>query len=699
MLIAAAALTLALQVQDTTRDVYDSPATRALVQRAIAASGEIPADLLDYEAEVQSSMYITVAPDSVAGGDLPAAVDELVSTVRWERAGGLHQVVRGHRTRMLIPLPYTLATVAERPWVIPPLYGSSLFTPFAGPRAISPFGARGPEVYRYVAEDTVRIRVQGVTVSLVPVSVRPRVEPSAARPLLVLGTFYLDVERAAVARARFGFVGDAGTLPRSLGQLETFLELDNALWEGRYWLPFQQRREVAFYSRMMGGTVTTRVVNRFVGVEFNRGWRPAAERIRLSWERETGAFSEWRAEIGEDAGEFASSDFTDLRIATETADPDSRAPQLQLHFDRANHLFRYNRVEGAYLGLGARITAPDPRRDRWEVYGTAGWAFAEATARGELGTTWGDAVAPAPGDRDHGGRAGVYRRLRDIQPFRPSFDWDWIYTIPAALWGSDTRDYYDATGAEAIASLRRGRWSARAGGRVEAHDPVAMNTESYLFGRAEEFGPLATVEPGTHAALEIGGGYALGPGAFGIGNSAIARADVEIGVGDFRYNRLVGLLSLRYLLGPFTLATRVDGGHAWAGVPPQKLFRFGSAEGLRGYDPNEFGGSTALLGRGRLLVGIPPRSTRPLARIGWFLVPPLRPSFVLLGETGWTRVDADLRDELLRLRARPTGGARSGVGAGVSVLEDAFSFEYLHPVGAGSAQRDGRWYVGLTYWY
>src|SRR5215218_7931018 len=158
-MLALALIAVLFQAPDTV-PTYDSPATQALVQRAIEASREIPADLRDYRATVQSSLYVTVAPDSVAGGDLPASVDEVVSTVQWERTGALHQRVVGHRTRLLIPLPYTLATIFQRPWVIPHLYGSSLYSPFAGPRAISPFGLRGPEVYQYSAEDTVVIQVQ-----------------------------------------------------------------------------------------------------------------------------------------------------------------------------------------------------------------------------------------------------------------------------------------------------------------------------------------------------------------------------------------------------------------------------------------------------------------------------------------------------------------------------------------------------------
>jgi hypothetical protein len=700
MLLFAVATALALQAQDTL-PVYDSPETQLLVERAIAVSRNVPEDLRDYTARVQSSLFVTVAPDSVAGGgDLPASVDELVSVVRWDRFGTLQQEVQGHRARLLIPLPYTLATIFERPWVIPHLYGNNIYTPFAGPRALSPFGARGPEFYRYVAEDTVRIQVQGETISLVPLSVQPRIPPTRESPLLVLGTFFIDVERAAVARARFGFIGSEGVLPPSLGRLETFLELDNALWQGQYWLPFHQRREVLFNSALLGGKLAARVINRFVEMELNTGYESTGDRVQLNWTRDPDAFADWRADVGEDASRFSTLDFADLRIATQAATPGRTAPRVRPHYQRANHLFRYNRVEGAFLGAGAHLVPPDPRSDRWQVYGTAGWAFAEGTPRGELTAAWGESVSPLQNvDRDWGVRGSLYRRLNVIQPFRPTFDWDWIYTLPALFWGSDRRDYYDARGAEGAVALRQGRWMGRVSARIEEQDAVEINTERFLFGTAERFPPLAGARPGTHAALEASTGYSFGPGAFGIGNSAVVHADGELGVGDFRFARVSGLVSVRYTLGPFTVASRLDGGHAQGGVPPQKLFRFGATEGLRGYEPNEFGGSTALLARGRFLTGLPPRSTQPIARIGWFLVPPLRPSLALLAESGWTRIQPDLSDELDRLFARPTGGARSAVGAGISILDDAFTAEYLHPVGAEAAERPGRWYFGMTYWY
>ncbi len=699
MISLALAAVLLVQVPDTL-PTFDSPSTEQLVVRAIEASGSIPEDLLDYRAEVHSTMQISIAADTTGVADLPAAVDEVVSDVRWARTGHLHQVVRGHRLRMLVPLPYSMATILENVWVIPHLYGSRIYAPLAGPPAVNPFSASGPRYYRYQAEDTVRIRLPNELITLIPITVRPRVVPQEGDVQLLVGTFYVDVDRAAVARARVGFAGGERVLPRTLGQVETFIELENGLWEGRFWLPFRQRRDIVFESRLLGGAVTARVVNRFIDLEMNTGWQPSGQLVQLRWEEEgNSAFANWTSPIGDEELELALEDFSDLRLAAAAESRPAQGIRLQPHIARGSDLFRYNRVEGAFVGLGARLVPPDSRRDRWELYGTAGWAFAEQTARGQLSYRRGAAVTPVPVEgTDWGFEVGVYRRLLDIQPFRPTFVWDWFYTLPAALWGADPRDYFDATGAEISLLGRRQRWSGRLGARFEQHDSVSVNTERFLFGVSEEFGPLAGVDPGSLFAVEAGTQYSLGPGAFGIGNSFLARADTELGFADFQYQRVAGLLSARYRLGPITLAARADGGHVWGAPPPQKLFRFGSVEGLRGYEPNEFGGSTAFLGRARVLLGIPPRSARPLARAGLFLIPPLRPNLVFVAETGWTDIDPELGDALLRLGSRQTDGFRSSIGFGISIFDDAVTIERLQPVDEDE-DRDARWYFGLTYWY
>ena len=157
------------------------------------------------------------------------------------------------------------------------------------------------------------------------------------------------------------------------------------------------------------------------------------------------------------------------------------------------------------------------------------------------------------------------------------------------------------------------------------------------------------------------------------------------GFGDFGVTRATALLSTRFPSRYVTLIARGDAGAVMGEAPPQFLFRFGGIEGLRGYARNEFGGSTALLGRARLLLHLPPYGQEPLFRAGFFLFPPLRPALVLSGDAGWTTVSDDSRASLLRLGAVETDGVRSSYGVGLSLFEDA----RLHRVRLARRGRQG----------
>jgi hypothetical protein len=719
MLLAAIAAALLLQVPPVAPrpapphlpagGVYDSPETRALVERVIRESGEVPPGLVDYQARIRTTMQLALAPDSSLGGELPITVDQLEGEVRWRTPDVLHQWVRDHRTQVFVPAPYSLGTLMESPWVIPHLYGPTIevlaLSPTGegrrggAPRAVHPFGTQGPLYYRYVAGDTIHIRVQHERVRLVPIHVQPRASPAdGARPL-VAGTFHVDLDRAAVARARFGFVEPRRGL--RVGRAAVFLELENALWEERYWLPFRQRREVQIASSLLGGAVGARIVNTITDYRLNTGWEPQAAgraRLFLAPREQPRPFASGSPGVAAEAADHDIADFADLRrLSLDGARHPPGAPRLGLRFERGDHLFRYNRVEGAFLGAAARLEPGDPRNRRWEVYGTAGWAFAERTSRGELVARWHlDAPRVPPRGLERGVTAGVYRRLRDTRVFSPTYQWDWLYMLPALLGGSDLRDYYDATGAELGFALGVGSWRGRLTTRWEQHDAVQRNTERFVFGEAGEFPPVAPIVSGAHGAIEVEGSYTRGSGSFGMGNSLVSVLRAEVGLGDFPIQRLVGLLSFRQVWEPFTWAARLDAGHAWGPVPPQMLFRFGGAEGLSGFVHNQFGGSSALLARGRLVIGIPPRNARPLARSGPFFIPPLRPGLVLIGEGGWAEVSERAQHHLTLLGAAPTDGVQAATGIGISIFDDALTLEWLRPL---DEDRPARWYFGIARWF
>ena len=686
---------------------FDSPATQALVHRVVGA-GAVPPALRDYAAQMRSAVYLSVRPDSAPGGELPVTIDEFTGRVQWEHGGTLVQTVTGHRERLLAPTPYTIGTMLESPWVIPHLYGNTIDVFQLAPnasnrtrisRAVHPFSPVGLAYYRYASGDTVRIRTQEGVTTLVPVTVSRLPAAPNDRARLVAGTFYVDVDRAAVARARFGFEQRGGGAV-SLTETGFYFELESGLVEGRWWLPYRQRREVQITSGIFGGAAAIRLVTTLSDFRVNTGWTPEhAGESRLAHEpapRGTDPFAGWSRTVGQELGGVDIADFADLRETVHPAKAGGSLRVLVPRYERGEHLFRYDRVEGAYLGLGALVEPRDPRRRRWDAYGTVGYAFSEGTARGEVDVRRYLGLGARPGTPTWTLQAGAYRRLRDPQVFRPPLRWELGYAANAALGGVDERDYYDAAGAEAFATRRSGRWTMQAGGRVERQDSVSRNTDRFLFGRAKRFpADVGAADPGTHAAAEAELGYALGGGAFSLTRSVTGSVRAEAGLADFRFARVTGLLSARLPSRFVTLALRANAGAATGTVPPQYLYRLGGNEGLLGYPLRAFAGNVAALGRARVLLHLPPYGSAPLFRAGFFALPPLRPALVASGNTGWTDVSDRSRPALRRLGSTTSGGFRSSYGGGVSIFEDAVSAEYVVPASGGK----GKWYVGFVQWF
>ncbi|HEU4454580.1 MAG TPA: hypothetical protein VFR81_16045, partial [Longimicrobium sp.] len=415
--------------------VFDTPETRALVERTIREVSVIPAGLEDYRARLFSAIYLSLRSDSASGGEVPVTVDEFSGRVEWERGGAMVQTLTGQRVRMLAPTPYTIGTLLESPWVVPHLYGStiSVFSLSATPnartriaRAVHPFSWRGISFYRYSSRDTIRVRSQQGVTTLIGIDVRPRVQGTEEEQT-VAGTFWIDADRIAIARARFGFSVREGRFLTAT-ETGTFLELENALVQGRYWLPYRQRREIQIASPLFGGAAAIRAVSALEEFRVNTGWRPEQPGARLVRAEVPGdtTFRGFERALGELA-ESDISDFADLASAVRPPDPEAGPIRLSLRYERSDHLFRYNRVEGAFLGLGMRLEPRDPDNRDWDVYGTAGYAFAESTVRGELSARW--HPRPSLPDAPQWTLAATgYRRLNWNQPFRPPLTWDLGYT-------------------------------------------------------------------------------------------------------------------------------------------------------------------------------------------------------------------------------------------------------------------------------
>src|SRR5207249_916601 len=100
-----------------------------------------------------------------------------------------------------------------------------------------PVSAAGPALYDYALADSTTITFPQREVRVVALRVRPK---DFAAPRIV-GTLYVDAATADLVRLAFNFT------PRAYldAQLEDVsIVLDNALWEGRFWLPYRQELEI-----------------------------------------------------------------------------------------------------------------------------------------------------------------------------------------------------------------------------------------------------------------------------------------------------------------------------------------------------------------------------------------------------------------------------------------------------------------------
>src|SRR5581483_767602 len=103
-------------------------------------------------------------------------------------------------------------------------------------------------------------------------------------------------------------------------------------------------------------------------------------RVRVTWAPtdSVSAFTDWQNELGVESASVHADDFDDL--APDVWRPNG-PPRLDLFPNRTSRMFRFNRVEGLYLGLAPsvdfRSAAPGVTAGAF-----GGWAFTEKTARG-----------------------------------------------------------------------------------------------------------------------------------------------------------------------------------------------------------------------------------------------------------------------------------------------------------------------------
>jgi hypothetical protein len=228
-------------LRDTTgRDGWNDSTTLALVRQAAARRRAQLADtaLRDYRALARGTLTFLGQLGNLEI-ELPRVVQatQVATEVYWRAPNESKQRVVGLRDTTVLPTDNDF--YRDRYGIVQNNFPDVIR--IGGGRDVAdvphPLAAAGEALYDFAARDSLRIRVGERTVSVVEVQVRPR-DPTQAR---LVGTLFVDRADAQVVRMAFTFTRPAYLDRRNE---DVSIVLENALVQGRFWLPRRQEVEV-----------------------------------------------------------------------------------------------------------------------------------------------------------------------------------------------------------------------------------------------------------------------------------------------------------------------------------------------------------------------------------------------------------------------------------------------------------------------
>lgn len=604
----------------------------------------------------------------------------MAGTARWTRAGAFEQHLTGHRSQQL-SVSLSALTYMTEAWITPVLYGNRMRTRLNSPSdsarrrrssarssngrsgntrsgdtiaVIHPLAVDRDRYYAYSGGDTiVTLRSDQRRIPIVRVHVEPRVDLRDTVAVFV-GDMDLDASRGTLVRLRGHFVRAGKARQRRFGirlaDAIAYIEFENAEREGKYWLPTTQRIEVQISLPMFGDErAVLRIVTRFPHIAVNdtvldsttiarADSLRAISRRRLTYASgdSMARFSGWKYPLGAITDGLHSDDFND--IAPDRLRPNGK-PRFDLAATRLADVIHYNRIEGLYTGLGAKLSLRDAAPGV-VVRANAGWAWKEQTTRGRVSV-----------DRTRGlwltsARAG--RSLDITNDFRNALD---SGATIGALGSNDPYDYVDRRSASV--SVARYTFAKNAVARIDygyADDRYSPTRLKHgLFGSGT-FSPNRGVDEGSYRRLATTLEWHPRVNAEAVQPGYSARLYYERGDGTISYQRAEFRVISRKVWEPFTWVVRGDVGEVFGhDIPPQQLFELGRGQNLPGYDNKEFAGSRAAVLRTNVLYTSPfLRQPIRISRQLW--LPAIAPGLSAGIQSGWTDARTNAaRTSIMRL--------------------------------------------------
>ncbi|HEY1953852.1 MAG TPA: hypothetical protein VGG76_13690 [Gemmatimonadaceae bacterium] len=578
-----------LQSQQTWNDAR----TLALVQHATERRASQLADtgLVDYMATAHG--YVTFLAQLGEGFPEPPKIvkaDELGLEVYWRAPDLSKQRIMGRRDTLLLPTDINYHRdhlgIVQNNFrnVIRIGEGDEVRDV---PHPLSPAGLGA---YDFAIRDSLQIRLGPRVLDVYEVQLRPKDD----RQPRAVGAVYIDRESGEVVRMAFSFTR-AALIDKDLEDVSVVLE--NALIEGRFWLPRRQeieiRRTGSWLDYPARGIIRGRweiccyQINRGIPPSFFIGpeivMAPPGEMARNPYPFVGRVLDSLPPDVRAVTDEDVRNVQEEAR-ALVRSQALARSRTLALSARHVSDIARFNRVEGLALGTGLLQRVGGGLA----VAASGRYGFSDKAPKGrgalEYRTGAGSSLVLAA-QRD-------YRDVSDEPETSLARN-----TIAAQEFGSDYTDTYDVRALTLSGSLARFGWRPSFELAYEQHAPLSVHATP-ASGRFEPTIPASALHE-TRFALALDrstgityGGFELGSrlSAEGIRRQSVAsvpRADFVRPSISFDIQKPFG--STRLLL--HTLAAGVFGHDT---VPPEHLVYLGGPTTDPGYEFHEFVGRGGL---------------------------------------------------------------------------------------------------------
>ena len=374
---------------------WNHPKALELIQRGRELRSKITIDSLfqNYQAEAKGHVYFFIDGD-LSENRILVKADQVALDIFWQAPRQTKQIIVGQRTEKMLPtnIKYHLDHLT----IVQDDFGDSFL--LGGGDEIRglahPLSLNSMSIYDFQVSDSISISLPGSdNIKVYQLNVRPKNNAAPG----VLGSIYLQETTGAVVRMNLTFTASS-YIDQSLDYIRIIT--DNSVWNGKHWLPYDQKVEIRRESTLLdlpfGTTIQTQF--RIRNYEFNQELPndffsdlplislPVAEKGQYIFD--TGLLDGLP-----DANYTSSIDMDEIRKLALTLSSQRSLNSLnksRFFIPTFSSVYRRNRAEGSFFGIGGSSLQLLPS---WRLQSNIGYAksagsssFSSMVTKGQTGS-------------------------------------------------------------------------------------------------------------------------------------------------------------------------------------------------------------------------------------------------------------------------------------------------------------------------